>query len=171
MEYPVIANLNEYEGYLPKKQSVNLKEVLSLYKEYKQLSKQRKDAKLAEILQQPIMANTYRAAGVAPIQISDYIENVLSYSEEKKNGMITDLYAIYDSLRVDTAPDNQISEQNEWIALNRALVQNLAVPMKRFVAEQVQAKKESTPNIGIGKKVVCWIEKRIFGSKNTCFSG
>ena len=60
MEYPVIANLGVYEGYLPKQQFYNTKEVKSFYNEHRHLSKQSKDSKMAEMLQQEFLPRIHR---------------------------------------------------------------------------------------------------------------
>ncbi|MBR6356095.1 MAG: hypothetical protein IKR92_04490 [Alphaproteobacteria bacterium] len=165
MEYPVIADLGEYEGYLPKQQFYNTKEVRSFYAERHKLSKQARDSKLAEMLQQPIMANTYRAAGVASNLVAEYIESVLKMPEEKKNGMITDLYTIYGMSGVNMANNQQISSQSEWRALDAALVKNLSVPMKKFVAEKTRERIGTPKKSEFALKVVHWFGKHSSGSK------
>ncbi len=165
MEYPVIANLGVYEGYLPKQQFYNTKEVKSFYNEHRHLSKQSKDSKMAEMLQQPIMAHTYREAGMPPELIAEYIESVLKLSEEKKNGMITDLYVIYGMSGVNMDENKQISSQNEWTALDEALVKHLSIPMKKFVAERIKTTKTTNRKCGLGNKIMRWFVKHPCSSK------
>lgn len=165
MEYPVIANLGEYEGYLPKQQCYNTKEVKSFYNECRHLSTKIKNLKMAEILQQPIMVHTYRAAGVMPEQIAEYVESVLKLSEEKKNGMITDLYAIYGMSGVNMNENKQISQQSEWLALDTALVKHLTIPMKKFVAENARARMGTPKKYKFALKVINWFGKHTSHSK------
>lgn len=163
MFYAFFADLGEYDGFLPKQQLYNVKEITSFYKMFKQLSQCQKKAKLAEILQQPVMVDAYRTAGLAPQQISDYVESVLNLSEAKQNGMVADLYTIYGMSAARADNKRQIGLPCEWKNLSGDIAKYLAVPIRKFVVEHSPNGKLREKFVMV-RQFVRWVKTLVAGS-------
>ncbi len=170
MSYQMVDELGAYKDVLQNQQSYNVAEVTFLQNEVvaknEGAASKNKDAMLADLLKQPIMARAYKAAGIAPEQVSEYVESVLKMPENKKNDMIIGMYALYANagMQHDNDARNQISDNREWGALAARLTNSPVVmyPMKDFV----KAKQPTEPQkVSFGEKVTRWVAKRFPGAK------
>lgn len=154
--------IGEYAEVLHKQQSYNVAEVSDLF--FNEKDEAARDAKLAELLKQPVMAAAYKAGGIAPEKVSEYVDSVLAWDKFKKEDLLLKLYSAYGDAGDDHDYDkaNQISDGREWGKISSSLAQSsrMILPMRAFARKQADSEvKTEDKTFPFGRKVLQWLKK------------